>query len=245
MSNRDLVINLKEATLDQTNASAIKVYKCYLEGQKGRYSDKDLGNLWEAIAHNISWLDLEEKDKLSITHKIIPLIEKIGVRSKKPLSTIAEFQEEWKEVIEDDEIEEDEDFEEASSVIEDKYAWRKYVAPSKLRFANPLNYETLEDYENAIRLAYAKHEEDKAKARRDGYIQSKVCSFCKVDTMSQSQALYYYLTGELELNVGDEVIVPFGQDNKEMIGIVVSVGKCYASAFPFEETKIKTVIRKK
>ena len=63
--------------------------------------------------------------------------------------------------------------------------------------------------------------------------------------MSQSKALYYYLTGELELNVGDEVIVPFGQDNKEISGIVVSVGKCYASAFPFEETKIKTVIRKK
>ena len=63
--------------------------------------------------------------------------------------------------------------------------------------------------------------------------------------MSQSQALYYYLTGELELNVGDEVIVPFGQDNKEMIGIVVSVGKCYASAFPFDASKIKTVIRKK
>ena len=226
--------------------SAKLVYSCYLEGQKGRYSDKDLGNLWEDIAHNINWLDLDEKDKLEITEQLIPLIEKIGVRSKKPLSTISEFQKDWKETIGDDEeFEEDDDFVEANPIVEDKYAWRKYVAPSKLRFANPLNYETLEDYEKAIRIAYIKYDEEKAKARREGYLQSKICSFCKVDTLSQSKALYYYLTGELELNVGDEVIVPFGQDNKEISGIIVSVGKCYASAFPFEETKIKTVIRKK
>lgn len=43
-------------------SAAKLVYNAYLEGQKGRYSDKDLGNLWTDIANCISWLDLEEKD---------------------------------------------------------------------------------------------------------------------------------------------------------------------------------------
>ena len=221
-------------------------YFAYLDGQKGRYSEKDLGKLWSDIAHRIDYLEIDDKEKLEIINSLLPLVEKLGVRSKKPLEEFNKIIKELKESIAYEEEEyEEEDFEEESSVIEDKYAWRKYIAPSKLRFANPLNYETLEDYEKAIRIAYIKHDEEKAKARRGGYLQSKICSFCKVDTLSQSKALYYYLTGELELNVGDEVIVPFGQDNKEISGIVVSVGKCYASAFPFEETKIKTVIRKK
>lgn len=59
----ELVKNYMLVMVRNNDASAAKlVYNAYLEGQKGRYSDKDLGNLWEDMAHNISWLDLEEKD---------------------------------------------------------------------------------------------------------------------------------------------------------------------------------------
>ena len=219
------------------------VYKYYLEGQKGRYTDKDLGNLWEDIANHISWNDMDAKDKLAITQQLIPLIENIGIRGKKPLSEIAKFQEEWKKYIVD--VEEEEKFKEGSLLVEDKYAWRKTVSPSKSSLVNPLDYETVEEYDKAVRAAYYKIEEEKIQLRRNGYVKDNIFSFCRVDTMSSSNGVYYYSTGNLELNVGDEVVVPFGEENKETTGIVVSVGKCYGSAFPFEPTKIKTVIKRK
>lgn len=225
--------------------SAKLVYRCYLEGQKGRYSDKDLGNLWNDIIYNISELDFEGKDKLAIVEQLIPLITEIGVRSKKPLSSIAKKQREWKERVELEDIDEEEhSIGEELSDIEDKCSWRQKVAPSKTRYANHYEYETIEDFEKAVAIGYSEYEEKQAKNRHEGYSQEKICSFCKVDLMLSSKVLPYYLTDDLDLSIGDEVIVPYGKENKETKGIVVSIGMCYASIFPFDIKQIKTVIKK-
>ena len=178
-----------------------------------------------------------------MTEQFVPLIEKLGVRSKKPLAIIAKLQDKWKERIHDNENDEDDFEEEVEPVVENKYAWRKRVAPSKTRYANPYEYETPEEFEKAVAIGISKFEEEQVTKRRSGYTEENVCRFCKVDVMSPSKWLLYYFTGDLELSVGDEVIVPFGNDNKEVKGMVVSLGMCYASIFPFSIEKMKTVIK--
>lgn len=225
------------------------VYNAYLEGQKGRYSDKDLGVLWIDVVYGVNWLDSDEKEKIDIIQQLIPMIEKIGVRGKKPLETIAKLQKEWTLIVNDEEGEE-ENFDELIEnektcipIIEDKYVWRTKIAPSKMRYANPYDYETIEEFEKAVSVEFAKYEELQARKRRKGYSQENVFRFCKVDLMETAKVLPYYLMGELDLSVGDEVIVPFGVENKEMKGLVVSVGMCFASIFSFDIKQMKTVIK--
>lgn len=81
--------------------------------------------------------------------------------------------------------------------------------------------------------------------RRAGYSDENICVFCKVDVTSFVSHPLYYLTGDLDLSVGDKVVVPLGRTNDQVDGVVVSVGKCYASIFPFDIEKIKKVLRKK
>lgn len=61
--------------------------------------------------------------------------------------------------------------------------------------------------------------------------------------MDSSKVILYYSTGDLELSIGDKVIVPLGNDNKEVKGIVVSIGTCYTSLFSFDIENMKTVIK--
>ncbi len=234
------------------DAPAAKVvYERYLEGQKGRYSDNDLAKLWEDVVHNIDWLDFDDKEKLSITQFFVPTIEGLGVRSRKPLATLAEYQKGWKEAIaiaeeidkeEREEEQEGERKEEPAPVVA-RYAWRKSVAPSKMRYADPCEYETPEEFEKAVAIGYAKYEEEKAKKRREGYTKENVCRFCTVDLIGATRSTPYYLTGDLDLSVGDEVIVPYGKENEEVQGLVVATGTRYASTFPFDIRQIKTVLR--
>lgn len=46
------------------------------------------------------------------------------------------------------------------------------------------------------------------------------------------------------MELGDKVIVPLGDYNSEVEGIVVSLGTCYGSLFRFGAERLKTVIRK-
>ena len=77
------------------------------------------------------------------------------------------------------------------------------------------------------------------------YSESNICAFCKIDIPSSTGMPLYYLTGGLELSVGDMVTVPLGKENNPVDGIVVSIGECYVSVFPFDIKQIKTVIGKK
>lgn len=241
------------------------VYNCYLKWQTGRYSNRDLGVLWDGIIFYMMYeVDMDEKEKIAVTEDFRPLIEEIGMWKKQALSCIESCQKEWWEEIEnkleeefedDEEDEEDDDEEDEYAYDEeddeedceedDKYAWRNNIAPSKLRFANPNEYETLEEYEKAVNIEYAKHQKEQLKIRLEGYSENNICNFCKVDIKEPYKSLFYYSVGNLDLKIGDEVVVPFGYENRERDAIVVSLGQCYASTFAFDISKLKTVIRKK
>lgn len=130
-----------------------------------------------------------------------------------------------------------------SAIEEHKYSWRKYLAPSKLRFANPLDYETAEEFHAAVREAFDKENRTGAVIKQDPS-DKNIYKFCKVELEEEPRNTYYYFPGSLSLYIGDRVIVPFGRDNKEVHGIVVSVGECYGSALPCAVDGVKYVKNK-
>lgn len=130
-----------------------------------------------------------------------------------------------------------------TAIEERKYGWRKYLAPSKLRFANPMDYETAEEFHAAVREAFDKETRASAVNKHNSNDRN-IYKFCKVELEEEPRNTYYYFPESLSLHIGDKVIVPFGRDNKEVYGTVVSVGECYGSAFPFHVSKIKTVVKK-
>ena len=73
---------------------------------------------------------------------------------------------------------------------------------------------------------------------------TKLYQFCMVSIDFPQKPFYYYFPGSDPLAVGDKVCVPFGAKNEEKIGVVVSVGECYAFSLPCPIDKMKTVIRK-
>jgi len=128
-------------------------------------------------------------------------------------------------------------------VYERKYGWRKYCSN---RFGiDPANFETRNEYDAAINAEYAKEREARTKARDADPINMDVYHFCKVRVSEYYDApYYYYFTGDLQLDVGDYVMVPFGRDNSPTKARVMSVGNCYGCAFPCHVSKIKTVEKK-
>jgi len=233
---------IEEMLIHKDVKAAKTVYLAYLEGQKGRYTDKDLGKLWCEIANQFEFVngkfDYSEKEQIAVIKGLIPLVEKLGERSKKPLN-------EFNGIIEmlEDHLDEDEDKECDEEKIEEcpDYSWRKKVAPSKRRYANPDDYETMADFEIAVDKAYKEYEEKIVLQRREKYTAKEIVHFCKVDLGTLSRTLLYYLFENLDLYVGDKVIVPFGADDKEYEATVVTVGDCYTSTFPCDISRIKTV----
>ena len=130
-----------------------------------------------------------------------------------------------------------------ADIEEHKYGWRKHIAPSKLRLANPEDYETAEEFHAAVRTAFEK--ENKAQVvRRQNPNDKTIYQFCKIELEEEPKNTYYYFPGEFFLHIGDRVIVPFGRENREVLGIVVSVGECYGSALPCATENIKSVKNK-
>ena len=70
-----------------------------------------------------------------------------------------------------------------------------------------------------------------------------VYSFCGVMFNGTSRP-YHYLTGELEVDIGDQVVVPSSRPEGESIGTVVSVSKHLRASAPFPVDKAKTILRK-
>lgn len=126
------------------------------------------------------------------------------------------------------------------AIEERKYSWRKYLTPSKLRFANPLDYETADEFHAAVRVAFDKEKITETANKQDPN-DKNIYKFCKVELEEEPKNTYYYFSGSLSLHIGDRVIVPIGRDNKEVHGAVVSVGECYGSALPCAADRVKYV----
>ncbi len=129
-----------------------------------------------------------------------------------------------------------------SKVEEKKYSWRRYIAPSKLRLANPEDFETADEFHAAVRKAFEAEEAKRKTNFLNNPNNTTLYSFCKVASDFPNRPFLYYLTGNLKLKIGDRVLVPLGNNNKETEGIVVAVGECFGASFPCPVSKLKTVL---
>ena len=145
---------------------------------------------------------------------------------------------------EDFETEEDYDeaLAEARAKEERKYSWRRYCTNRFGILAT--DYETRIEYDQAIREAYEKEREEKIALRRADPNSLKLFKFCKVATDYPNKPFYYYFYGNIDIKIGDKVIVPFGQNNRKTEGIIMALGECYGCSFPCDISDIKTVIEK-
>ena len=75
--------------------AAQTMYNHYLKGHQGRYSDNDLGKLWQDLIDVISWSNLSKPKKIKLVTQVIPIVEALGVRGKKPKRQIDEYLKEW------------------------------------------------------------------------------------------------------------------------------------------------------
>ena len=123
-----------------------------------------------------------------------------------------------------------------------KYRWRDYCS---IRYGiNPNDYDTRAEYDAAVRTEVEKQQAARQKERDETLTDTTLYKFCKVSVNYPERPHYYYLSGELELKVGDHVKVPFGQNNDIADGVVMSVGECYGSSFPCPISKLKKVMKK-
>lgn len=129
-----------------------------------------------------------------------------------------------------------------ADVHESKYRWRKYC--SNRLGIDPANYETRAEYDAAVNAEYEKERIAYNQERGIDFENRSVYRFCKVKVDMQDTRYYYYLTGELDLKVGDCVVVPFGRENTLTSGQVMSIGECFGCAFPCHVGLIKTVAKK-
>lgn len=125
---------------------------------------------------------------------------------------------------------------------DDRYAWRNTIRTYERQFADPNEYETEKEYHAGARKERKAREEIEWQKNEEEYLQRKnICEYCKVHIKFKGRPLYY-LTGGLDLSVGDKVLVPWSDEECE--GWVVALGKCFSSALPFEYKRIKPVLQK-
>lgn len=120
-----------------------------------------------------------------------------------------------------------------------KFGWRKYCSNRFGILAT--DFETREEYNVAVSAAYEEERKRKIAEREADPTNRTIYKFCKVCIDYPNKPFYYYFTGHVKLQVGDRVLVPFGQNNKATEGIVMSLGECYGCALPCKVDLIKYV----
>lgn len=151
-----------------------------------------------------------------------------------------------------------------SAVEAEKYAWRSWRQCDAQRHNIRLEeFETEEAFVQEVNRVIAQKTAERQQAIREQREQAQkrrseqrrkyvdpmaetdktVYGFCSVVFPSSTQT-YAYKTGPIEVEVGDKVIVPVGQDQKEVEATVVSVGKYMRVSAPYPVDKASTIIRK-
>ena len=146
------------------------------------------------------------------------------------------------------------------AVNEAKYAWRSWCQYDAQRLGIPLeNYETEDEFQKERNRIISKRNEERLALRDEARrhramnrnefkdplaeIDKTVYGFCSVVFPSSDQP-YSYLTGEIDVQVGDKVVVPVGRERKETEATVVSVGKYMRLTAPYPVDKARNIIRK-
>ena len=111
---------------------------------------------------------------------------------------------------------------------EEKYTWREnYLFDYEI---DPEDYETEEEYLEALEM------------ERSNKNDSKIYKYCKVQLDSINKQ-YDYLCGDLDINVNDSVLIPFGTKNEHIKGTVVAVGNCLECALNTSVDNMKCVLK--
>jgi len=151
-----------------------------------------------------------------------------------------------------------------SAVEEEKYAWRSWHQHESVRHNVPLDaFETEEEFVQEVNRVREREREERQRQIQEQRIQDQaakdrrkkervdplaetdttVYGFCSVIFPSSAQP-YSYKTGAIDVQVGDQVIVPVGPDRMEVEATVVSVGKYMRVSAPYPVDKASTIIRK-
>lgn len=134
-----------------------------------------------------------------------------------------------------------------AAIHNEKYRWRRWHSEAK-RYGIDVNaYETEDEYNEVLR----KKREEEREARRipkpqdDPMVTTDktIYNFCSVVFNSTNQP-YTYLTGDIEVKIGDTVVVPVGSEGKEVVATVVSISQHMRLTAPYPVDKAKKIIKK-
>lgn len=134
-----------------------------------------------------------------------------------------------------------------AAIYNEKYGWRRWHSEAKRYGINVDEYETEDEYNEVLR----KKREEEREARRTPRPQADplaatdktVYNFCSVVFNSANQP-YTYLTGELTVKIGDTVVVPVGNEGKEVVATIVSTSQHMRLTAPYPVDKAKKIIKK-
>lgn len=131
-----------------------------------------------------------------------------------------------------------------------KNAWRKAVPSGEEYGIDPVDFDTEQEYLDALNAEVNDasqpetdeilNEQEKIKK----YVSDKtVYTYCGV-LIPFSTHPYSFRTDDNSIKIGDTVIVPVGENDKEMKGRVVSIGQYLRLSAPYPVEKTKLIIRK-
>lgn len=135
------------------------------------------------------------------------------------------------------------------AIQDEKYGWRRWHSEDS-RYGLDVNaFETEDAYEKALHEKQAIERQERLAQRQAAYIDplagtdKTVYSFCGV-SFGEHTRPYYYLTGNVEVEIGDRVEVPSSRLEGRNVGTVVSVSKHLRASAPFPVDRAKTILRK-
>ena len=140
--------------------------------------------------------------------------------------------------------------EEYNKAIQDeKYRWRRWHREASRYGLDVNSFETEEEYEKVLREKQAIERQERLAQRQASYIDplastdKTIYEFCGVSFGNHSHS-YHYLTGGIDVSIGDQVEVPSNRPEGVNIGTVVSVSKHLRSSAPYPVDRAKTILRK-
>lgn len=212
-----------------------------------KMADEKWKNINELTEEVILWCkNYEELESIEyFRDNLLPMVKAI------PLGMVQDETAEWEKDISDyidcveDECEQ--------YAFTRKNAWRKKVPNGKEYGLDPLYYDTEQEYLEALRdeAKEARHQEPeerlqqsvKAVTVQEQTDDKSIYTYCGV-LLSFSPRPYFFRTDNDSIKIGDMVIVPVGEHEKEMKGEVVSVGQYSRLGVPYPIEKTKSIIRK-
>ena len=134
------------------------------------------------------------------------------------------------------------------------YSWRNRYIPTAEHFGIDITKcETEEEFELVLRGEIDKEKQRKleqtAKVNKQASGEhlaksdKTVYTFCGV-MFESSDRIYHYLIKDLDVDIGDMVIVPVGIENRETMAEVMTIEKHRRKTAPFSVEKAKVVLRK-